>query len=307
MPARRELTEHLDRDHARVVRTSRQDVHDVEHLEGGDDRRRSDHGDRRPQQRRHDQTYDPHLARAVHPGGLEDLGADCLQAGRNDDHTEARERPYPDEDKGRVVGGLVTEPCHWLKPHRPEGGIQGAGLNRARRLVVEHELPYDRSGHGADRHRKEDGYLRDRLVSDAIDQDGNDQAEADAEDGEEYKPEEAVSERKQRVRKCEEVLVVGESDELRGITAVEAQDRRIDSWVDHEYGRERNGGQRPEVWAEPRLQPSRQALQDTLAHEEVVGVDRVITTATPAVITRSTPTTSSWAVRRSGRSGSAPT
>src|SRR5207247_6060000 len=264
-----QLVEHLGRNHVGVVCAGGQHVDDVERLQGVDDHRGADHGDRRPQQWRDGELHDPELVRAIHAGGLEDFGADCLEAGRDDYHAEPGDAPNADEDQRRVVGGRVDQPGNGLLARQPEQGVEGAGLGCTRRLVVEHELPDDRRGDGADRNRQEDGDLGQGLVADAVEEDRDDESEGDADRGVEDQPQEAVPKRRQSVREGEEVDVVVQPHPGRVRVVAEAQYDGAEKRVDHEDRCETDRRQRPEVGPDPDLQSLRQTLDDSLAQDDV--------------------------------------
>ena len=147
------------------------------------------------------------------------------------------------------------------RPNKPRIAFSVPVCGVARWLVVEHELPDDRRGDGADRHRQEDRDLGQRLVAHPVEEDGDDQAEGDADRGVEDEPQQAVAQRRQGVREREEVVVVGQADPFRVVTVAEADDDGAKERIDHENRRESDRGQRPEV----RPDPSPESVPDSLS------------------------------------------
>ncbi len=74
-----------------------------------------------------------HLVGAVDPGRLEQLGADALEAGRQDDHREAGQQPDADDDQEDVVPGLGDQPRDRVAAGRGHHGVERADVaGRAR-------------------------------------------------------------------------------------------------------------------------------------------------------------------------------
>jgi len=201
-------------------------------------------GDSRGQR---DPPEDLELRGAVDARGLENLGADALQRGRQDDHREAGPDPGADDDQPDRVARSVDEEGRGLDPDPLEQAVQRPDLGLAGELVVEHELPDDPGADEADGQGQEEEGLGDRLIPHAVEEDRGDQAADDDEDREQHQPDEAVSQRDERVGGAEEELVVGEADEVRGGRLVlERPDDGRDRWIDEEEAEEEERGQDPE-------------------------------------------------------------
>ncbi len=96
------------------------DVDDVEGLQRRDDDRRRDDRDRRQQEREDDPLEDLPFGGAVDSGRLEQLRADALEGGRDDDHGEAGPHPGHDDDqRDGVERQRVRLEDPWYRP-KPE-------------------------------------------------------------------------------------------------------------------------------------------------------------------------------------------